>query len=436
MRGEPLIPPFRFTIVDEQVYRGAYPTHLNFAFLARLKLKTVLSLTPKKPDSNIDFFCKEEGVQNIFIQVDKFKENVTLTHQHIVQILPILLNASCHPIYIHCLDGANVTGLVVMFLRRIQQWTVASAVIEFARYTRDGLMTPDELELVETFRMDTVRLEKPLPTWMLLRSPAFGFLPAESVDQPRIRTGRLRDVTATDNTLDHTIGRLARSCPCPLLLDVPPNEWTSKSTTTQMLYGLLFARGRNAGRVYWTFERLAVLLMAFIIVSTLLGMVHWRQESKLQQYHRARWQQLHQRAPVADPDEEDAAVAATTKPVQSQSNQQQQQQQLKQPTVVPYVDAAFKLSLGLSFLVLARLAQIRLQPQQSPPPTHRTASTATTSSSAATATTTSTTANAEPDKSRAAALAASPLARLTPEEREKTKRFLLNALRQRRAKQE
>ncbi len=45
-----LIPPFRFSIVELDVYRGAYPTLKNFPFLKTLALKTIISLTPVSPE--------------------------------------------------------------------------------------------------------------------------------------------------------------------------------------------------------------------------------------------------------------------------------------------------------------------------------------------------------------------------------------------------
>jgi len=37
------------------------------------------------------------------------------------------------PIYVHCLDGASVTGLVVCCLRKLQTWNISSAMGEFLR---------------------------------------------------------------------------------------------------------------------------------------------------------------------------------------------------------------------------------------------------------------------------------------------------------------
>jgi tyrosine-protein phosphatase OCA6 len=46
------------------------------------------------------------------------------------------LDAEAMPMLVHCVDGANVTGLVVMCLRKIQQWHISSAKAEFCRYAQ------------------------------------------------------------------------------------------------------------------------------------------------------------------------------------------------------------------------------------------------------------------------------------------------------------
>ncbi len=37
------------------------------------------------------------------------------------------------PLFIHCLDGANVTGVVVMCLRKLQNWNLSATFTEFTR---------------------------------------------------------------------------------------------------------------------------------------------------------------------------------------------------------------------------------------------------------------------------------------------------------------
>ncbi|CAG8692788.1 13113_t:CDS:2, partial [Ambispora leptoticha] len=103
----PLIPPFRYAIVEDEVYRGSQPKNLNFRFLKRLKLKTILSMIPGAPEQALVDFCKEQNIRIISLPVAKAKDNVTLNYSKAVHAVQIIIEPTNLPIYIHCLDGGN-----------------------------------------------------------------------------------------------------------------------------------------------------------------------------------------------------------------------------------------------------------------------------------------------------------------------------------------
>ena len=45
----------------------------------------------------------------------------------------VCINETRHPVYVHCLDGRRIAGLVVIYLRRMQGWTPISAIAEYWR---------------------------------------------------------------------------------------------------------------------------------------------------------------------------------------------------------------------------------------------------------------------------------------------------------------
>ncbi|CAO3622875.1 unnamed protein product [Cunninghamella blakesleeana] len=98
-----LIPPFRYSIVEETLFRGGYPKPRNYQFMRRLQLKTVLSLIPDKPTPELEEFCRHENIHMLRLQVDCMKEdNVPLTYNKTLLALQIIINPENHPIYIHC----------------------------------------------------------------------------------------------------------------------------------------------------------------------------------------------------------------------------------------------------------------------------------------------------------------------------------------------
>ena len=161
-----LIPPFRYAIVEDAFFRGAYPTIKNFRFLRRLHLKTLVSLTPEAhPNRDMREFCHHEGitVHNFF--VDKFQDGVTLTNAKVIQVLQIIIRPENLPVYLHCLDGTHVTGVVVMCFRKLQSWNLSTSTAEFCQFEKDGEISREESQFVESFRGE-IEVPPVIPKWL------------------------------------------------------------------------------------------------------------------------------------------------------------------------------------------------------------------------------------------------------------------------------
>jgi tyrosine-protein phosphatase OCA6 len=78
------------------------------------------------------------------VQIEKFKGDVTVKPDQMAKILTVLVNHSKQPMFVHCLDGTNITGLVVMCLRKLQMWKRPAIVTEFSRFLYED---PEEEEL-------------------------------------------------------------------------------------------------------------------------------------------------------------------------------------------------------------------------------------------------------------------------------------------------
>ncbi|KAL9550925.1 hypothetical protein MBANPS3_004499 [Mucor bainieri] len=175
-----LIPPFRFTMVEENLFRGGYPKPRNKRFLKRLRLKTILSLIPDKLMPEMQEFCEENNINLLHLTVDKMKEdNIPLTYNKtlmalqaskgqavLIKILQLMIDPENHPLYIHCLDGADVTGLVIACLRKLQMWSISSALGEFVRNLHTSVISSEEFEFVENFKNFEVTIPMTLPLWL------------------------------------------------------------------------------------------------------------------------------------------------------------------------------------------------------------------------------------------------------------------------------
>ncbi|KAL3681089.1 hypothetical protein R1sor_024045 [Riccia sorocarpa] len=161
-----LIPPFRYATVEESFYRGAYPTIKNYRFLRRLHLKTVVSLTPE-PHPNRDMleFCEQEGITSRHFYVDKFQDVVTLSNAKVLQILQIIIRPENLPLYLHCLDGTHVVGLVVMCFRKLQSWNLSTSAAEFCSFQKSGEISREESQFVEAFKGE-IEIPPVIANWL------------------------------------------------------------------------------------------------------------------------------------------------------------------------------------------------------------------------------------------------------------------------------
>lgn len=166
----PLIPPFRFACVEAGVYRGAYPSLKNFRYLSRHQLKTVVSLVPDASEPSVDLagFCAYSCIRHVSFTVAKYNDGFSHTADLVEDVLMLLLNPENHPLYIHCLDGRHNTGIVVMCLRKLQNWGLTAILSEFARYTKDASFQHGEKQFVSAFPA-AISLPPAVPDWFHYR---------------------------------------------------------------------------------------------------------------------------------------------------------------------------------------------------------------------------------------------------------------------------
>jgi len=112
----------------------------NFRFMSRLRLNTIISLTPEPPTSDLLWFSEMATIKVMHSPVNRLCAiNEQLQHVLInaLNVSPLINNSYIrwwvvwlwwtwqicidvknHPVYIHCLDGRRITSLLVLLLRR------------------------------------------------------------------------------------------------------------------------------------------------------------------------------------------------------------------------------------------------------------------------------------------------------------------------------
>ena len=81
-----IIPPLRWNVVESGLSRGGYPVLRNFRHLSRTRLKTIVSLIPELPSTDLVEFAKITGIELVYISVNR---SLPLGHS----LLPSLVQA-------------------------------------------------------------------------------------------------------------------------------------------------------------------------------------------------------------------------------------------------------------------------------------------------------------------------------------------------------
>ncbi|CCH45133.1 putative tyrosine-protein phosphatase [Wickerhamomyces ciferrii] len=140
----PLVPPLRFAALQPRLYRGSYPRQINYRFLKRLGLKYIVSLTPDPitPENDKEFyeFAQENNIQLVHIECGKEggkrkKRGVPIGYSAVVKALELMINVDYSPLYVHCLNGGQVSSLAIACLRKLSFWSSVTIFNEFLVYT-------------------------------------------------------------------------------------------------------------------------------------------------------------------------------------------------------------------------------------------------------------------------------------------------------------
>ncbi|CAB5195748.1 unnamed protein product [Rhizophagus irregularis] len=166
MSSQHFIPPLNYGMIEEDLYRSGQPNELNFPFLEKLGLKTVVWLAPEEPNQRFLNFIDDQdikwqhlGVMSSVNALDPITEEVVLA------ALEIILNPRNHPMIVMCNLGRHRTGTIVGCLRKLQKWNLTSIFEEYRRYAGPKVRVLNE-QFIELFDTDLVRVPVNRPKWL------------------------------------------------------------------------------------------------------------------------------------------------------------------------------------------------------------------------------------------------------------------------------
>ncbi|EWC45273.1 hypothetical protein DRE_06000 [Drechslerella stenobrocha 248] len=219
MASSPLqIPPLSFALVSPGVYRSGCPMPLNFPFLARLRLKSIIYLADQDLPADLQQFTAENGVHVFHFRVhhardaedtdatstanddtlgDSGYENLTAPAspdgkgederkkkkkkkkedkqnnlrvvendaESVTQALELLLDSRNFPVLIHSNKGKHRSGVLVACMRKsLQNWAFGSVKSEYHYFA--GEKGKADIEFIEQFRPTLEYDERWAPDWM------------------------------------------------------------------------------------------------------------------------------------------------------------------------------------------------------------------------------------------------------------------------------
>ena len=151
MSGEDLLVMENFSMVEAGVYRSAFPRSKNVAFLARLGLKSVVSLVPEDyPDKLLEHY-KRLGIVLIPMGIDGNKWPFkAIDMPKFREALAAVLRPEHRPCLVHCNKGKHRTGCLIASLRLVRGWGLSPAFAEYLTFSGARERLEDQI-FIEVF---------------------------------------------------------------------------------------------------------------------------------------------------------------------------------------------------------------------------------------------------------------------------------------------
>lgn len=116
-----------FYKVSDNLYRGKQPTADGIANLKEMGIKTIVNLRTEDTDKEL-FGNTEIGYEFIPMRAKNPKE------EDIIKFLKIVTNKDNAPVFIHCMRGADRTGLMCAVYRvAVEGWSKKDAIEEMTK---------------------------------------------------------------------------------------------------------------------------------------------------------------------------------------------------------------------------------------------------------------------------------------------------------------
>ncbi|KUI73855.1 Tyrosine-protein phosphatase SIW14 [Cytospora mali] len=147
--------PTNFGIVVPGVYRSSFPQESDYAFIQKLKLKTIITLVDKEFPETFHPFMQANGIQHRHITMQGTKKEA-IPVSTMASILQVVHDKRNHPVLIHCNQGRHRTGCVVALVRKMQNWHMDRILDEYKAFAAPKPRDCD-VEYVTNFKVSEIQ---------------------------------------------------------------------------------------------------------------------------------------------------------------------------------------------------------------------------------------------------------------------------------------
>lgn len=163
-----LIPPVNFGMVEEDLTRSGMPNELNFPFLTRLRLRTIVYLAHEEIPGALERFVDMEDIELITLVPDEddvARQWRPISNQVVLEAFRVILDVSKSPVHVMCVGGRHRTGTMIGCVRRLQRWHLSSIFEEYQMYaTNKGRLANEQF--IELFDTSLVEIPSTPPKWL------------------------------------------------------------------------------------------------------------------------------------------------------------------------------------------------------------------------------------------------------------------------------
>lgn len=129
--------------VSQGIYRGAQPLPDGYATLKKIGIRTVINLRTTSSEKNA---VEAAGMESVEIPMSVLRD---VNPETVDRIIGIMKNPANQPVYLHCRQGQDRTGIVVAAYRmKVDGWSFADAEAEMQSFGFNDIW----LELKEFIR--------------------------------------------------------------------------------------------------------------------------------------------------------------------------------------------------------------------------------------------------------------------------------------------